>query len=204
MSNECSKAIARRLREPNFATRYFVGDGIDIGSGSPHLGNVDFLGNYKHLFPLMTGCRSWDVEDGDAQTMAGVPDESFDFVHSAHCLEHMSRPWEALNNWWRILRAGGSMVVIVPDAYLYEHGQWPSQFNGDHKKRFTVLKSFERDRGDDFICVVSLLSPLDPVPYVKKIELLDATYDYAADPAVDQTGGIAECAIEFILRKPLV
>ena len=28
---ECSKSIMRRLSQPNFVNRYFVGDGIDIG-----------------------------------------------------------------------------------------------------------------------------------------------------------------------------
>ena len=28
---ECSKSMLRRVRDPNFVRRYFVGDGIDIG-----------------------------------------------------------------------------------------------------------------------------------------------------------------------------
>ncbi len=30
---ECSKAVARRLHDSRFATRWFVGDGIDVGAG---------------------------------------------------------------------------------------------------------------------------------------------------------------------------
>ena len=31
--HECSKAVARRLHDARFATRWFVGDGIDVGAG---------------------------------------------------------------------------------------------------------------------------------------------------------------------------
>ena len=65
---ECSKSIMRRLAEPNFINRYFRGEGIDIG-GAP-----DPLALYVELFPLMRGVRIWDIEDGDGQTLAGVPD----------------------------------------------------------------------------------------------------------------------------------
>ena len=83
---ECSKSIMRRLSDPNFAARYFCGDGIDIG-GAP-----DPLGIYQELFPKMGQVRVWDLQDGDAQFMEGVADESYDFIHSSHCLEHLNDP----------------------------------------------------------------------------------------------------------------
>ena len=51
--HETSKALMRRLHDSRFATRYFVGDGIDIGAGG------DVLGQYTELFPLMRSCRAW-------------------------------------------------------------------------------------------------------------------------------------------------
>src|SRR5437588_6861904 len=101
MPFECGKAALRRLHEPGFGTRYFVGDGLDVGGG------YDPLWNYRELFPAMRSCRNWDVEDGDAQMLAGVDDEAFDFVHSSHCLEHMVDPQVALANWFRVCKAGG-------------------------------------------------------------------------------------------------
>jgi SAM-dependent methyltransferase len=132
--NEAGKAAMRRLHDSRFATRYFVGDGIDIGAGK------DALGLYFELYPQMRSCRAWDKPDGDAQRMEGVPDARFDFVHSSHCLEHMREPAEALRNWLRILKPGGHLVVTVPDEDLYEQGVWPSTFNRDHKWTFTTCK----------------------------------------------------------------
>lgn len=112
--HETSKAIARRLHDARFATRYFVGDGIDIGSGP------DPLAQCHEFFPLMKSCRAWDLKDGDAQKMSGVADASFDFVHSSNCLEHLRDPREGLGHWLRILKRGGHLICVVPDEDLYE------------------------------------------------------------------------------------
>src|SRR5436190_21819017 len=79
--------------------------------------------------------------EGDAQTLPGIPAESFDWVYSSHCLEHMRDPREALASWWRVLKPGGFLCVAVPDEDLYEQGIVPSVFNADHKVTFTINKS---------------------------------------------------------------
>src|SRR5262249_19674846 len=132
---ECSKSIQRRLADPNFAARYFVGDGLDVG------GKPDPLNIYRELFVRMGTVRTWDLEDGDAQLLTGVEDDSVDFVHSSHCLEHLRDPREGLANWLRVVRPGGHLIVTVPDEDLYEQGVFPSTFNRDHKWTFTVLKA---------------------------------------------------------------
>lgn len=117
--HETSKSILRRIFDQRFATRYLVGDGIDIGSGA------DSVGNYGPLFPQIRSVRPWDVPDGDAMLMAGVADASLDFVHSSHCLEHLQDPYTALFHWIRICRPGGYVIVVVPDEDLYEQGVFP-------------------------------------------------------------------------------
>jgi SAM-dependent methyltransferase len=192
--HECSKAVARRLHDARFATRWFVGDGIDIGAGE------DPLANYGELFPAIRSCRAWDVQDGDAQTLPGLADESFDFVHSSHCLEHMRDPREALDHWIRVLRPGGHLVVIVPDEDLYEQGVFPSTFNTDHKWTFTIAKFASWSAKS--LNIVDLLSGISDRVQPVKIELLDAAYRFVGVPRFDQTlTAVAECAIEFVLRK---
>jgi len=63
---ECSKTIMRRLHEPNFANRYFVGNGLDVG------GRPDPLGLYVELFLRMLGVKVWDKEDDDSQKMIAM------------------------------------------------------------------------------------------------------------------------------------
>jgi hypothetical protein len=90
--HETSKALQRRLHDSRFATRWFVGEGLDVGSGP------DPLGQYREMFPLMRSCRAWDVAQGDAQKLEGGADASLDFVHSSHCLEHLHDCEEALRS----------------------------------------------------------------------------------------------------------
>lgn len=179
--NETSKAVARRLHDSRFLTRYFVGDGIDIGSGP------DPLSRYRYLFPFMFSCRNWDRNDGDAQTMSGVEDGAYNFVHSSHCLEDLEDPIEGLSNWVRICEPGGHLIITVPDEVLYEQGVWPSMFNPAHKHKFSIQN------------ILTLVWPLSVD--ILKVELLDHANELSA-PRRDQTlGPLAESAIEIIMRK---
>lgn len=121
---ETSKCYQARLQRGDFE-KYLKGDGIDIGSGPDPL-----------RVPSGT-VRTWDLQDGDAQKMAGVPDNTYNFVYSSHCLEHMRDVPESLSNWVRILKPGGWLYVVIPDYILYEKMTWPSRFNADHKQSFS-------------------------------------------------------------------
>lgn len=190
---ECSKSIARRLHTPTFHTRYFVGRGIDIG------GKPDPLSLYVDLFPRLESVRTWDLEDGDAQYLEGVPDDSLDFVHSSHCLEHLVDPRVGLRNWVRVVRPGGHVIVTVPDEDLYEQGTFPSTYNVDHKWTFTIRK--RRSWSAHSINVTELLDSLGDDAEPVRVELLDSTYRYAI-PRYDQSQTpVAECGIEFVIRK---
>lgn len=190
---ECSKSIARRLRDSNFIRYYFRGNGVDIG------GKPDPLSVYAELFPGIKSVKVWDLEDGDAQFMAGVQDSTFDFVHSSHCLEHLHDPEEGLRNWLRIVKPGGYIVAMVPDEDLYEQGVFPSTFNTDHKATFTIYKT--KSWSTQSRNLLDLFRSLGPEARVERIELLTGTYRFGL-PRYDQTlTPIGECGIEFIIRK---
>lgn len=211
MVDEARKALVRRINDNRFKDRYFIGKGIDIGAGNDglHL-QAEHWSNIKDCYP-------WDLKDGDAMLMESVADETYDFVHSAHCLEHLVHPTEALRNWIRITKPGGHLVILVPDEDLYEQGVWPSTFNDDHKWTFTINKGWIHNHpiGDHFsrikerrnlswsdasINVFEMLHIYSNKVSVLKVELLDATFNYNI-PRVDQTLGRSESAIEIILRK---
>uniref|UniRef100_A0A6H1ZKH8 Putative methyltransferase n=1 Tax=viral metagenome TaxID=1070528 RepID=A0A6H1ZKH8_9ZZZZ len=192
MSKECSKSLARRLSNPNFMRLYFKGNGIDIG------GKSDPLSLYIELFPLVKSIRTWDIEDGDAQFMSSVESETYDFVHSSHCLEHLNDPLEGIQNWLRILKPGGYLIITVPDEDLYEQGKFPSTFNKDHKWTFTVYKYSSWSTKS--INIIDMLKDLDDNTCIEKIELLNSMHRIL--PRYDQTlTPVAECGIEVIIRK---
>ena len=192
--HEASKAMIRRSYDKRFVTRWLVGDGIDIGAG------IDSIGHYQRLFPLMGTVRAWDAYDGDAMIMDGVPDASYDFVHSSHCLEHLHNPTIALKNWVRICKPNGYLVLMVPDEDLYEQGVWPSTFNGDHKWSFTIGK--QSSWCPKSVSLIDLLRDVLDQVRILKLELLDMNYDYGIGGRLDQTMTLmGESAIEVVLRR---
>jgi SAM-dependent methyltransferase len=119
---EASKT--RSIRPPEFREKFLSGRVLDIGCGD------DLCVPYAVPF---------DRQHGDAnRLLAHFEEESFDCVHSSHCLEHMADPVACLGDWWRLVKAGGFLVTVVPDEDLYEQGHWPSLFNSDHKHTFRL------------------------------------------------------------------
>lgn len=130
---ETSKARDRRERE-GFFKKFCQGDGLDIGCGGD---------------PVVPGVSGWDILNGDAQYLRGIEDETFDFVYSSHCLEHMHDVRVALCNWFRVVRPGGFLIICVPDRDLFEKKKTlPSRWNGDHKHFFLLGKAEEPDTLD--------------------------------------------------------
>lgn len=192
---EQSKAAKRRFNDGAFHGRYFVGRGLDIG------GKPDPLAQYVGVFPRMESVRTWDLDDGDAQLLAGVPDASFDFVHASHSLEHMRDVNEAIGHWIRVLKPLGHLVVTVPDEDLYEQGEWPSRRNSDHKWTFTMAKSQSWSP-----CSISMVDLAARFRDALELERLVLHRDFFREELrgklADQTlTPVAECAIEAVWRK---
>lgn len=189
--NETAKCHVLRLAMGHFNT-YLKGDGIDIGAGP------------DPLEPPNGTVRAWDVQDGDAMLMKGVPDDTYDFVYSSHCLEHLVDVRVALFHWVRILKPGGILYFVVPDWTLYEKRQWPSQFNEDHKHTFSVgaddsqLGIKHRERHWHGLQVGKYLTRLgmDMID----IRLQNNGYDPSRH-RMDQTKENALCQIMFIAHR---
>lgn len=50
----------------------------------------------------------------DAVDLKGLPSEKYDFVCSAYMIQHSANPVRALFEWIRILKDGGTMILLVP------------------------------------------------------------------------------------------
>jgi SAM-dependent methyltransferase len=170
-----------------------VGQGLDIGGGP------DSIGLYRGLFPRIESVTVYDLAQGDAQFLANVHDHDFDFVYSAHCLEHVVDPHVAIRHWLRVLKPGGHLVITIPDEDLYEQGVWPSTFNADHKHTFTVFK--RRSWSPVSINVLELLQVFEGEVSIEKIERLNHSF-LPGYVRFDQTRtAFAECGIEVVVKK---
>jgi SAM-dependent methyltransferase len=123
--NEASKT--NKIRGRDFSKKYLSGSVLDIGASND---------------PVCPHAEIFDVTHGDANHIIDyLGSRQFDTVHSSHCLEHMAEPNRVLNEWWRLVKPGGFMIIVVPEEDLYEQGQWPSIFNEDHKATFTLNRN---------------------------------------------------------------
>lgn len=175
MGNEAAKAKSR-------LQCLFTGKGLDIGCGST---------------PITDDCDRWDLEQGDAQYLIGVPDDTYDWIFSSHLLEHVKDPTAAIARWWKTLKIGGFLILLVPDEDLYEQGVWPSRFNSDHKHTFTLSK-YESWSPVSVNCT-DMLHAL-PGHKLVNLSIADTGYDYNVQDR-DQSAGAAEVACQLVIRK---
>lgn len=189
---EQSKAAERRVRDWHYGHLYFVGDGLDIGAGP------DGLSKLTAHYPKITSVRDWDLADGDATYLPGVGRKSVDFISASHVLEHLDHPDVALEHWIDVVRAGGHLVITVPDSIMYERDQWPSRFGVGHRKRYSTDPLH---RGRDMVNVLSLLERVSARVALERLLVIREHFDPAKGSDVDQSMGPAECAIEIVLRR---
>jgi SAM-dependent methyltransferase len=80
---------------------------------------------------------------GEASHLGQIADGTYDFVLSSHSLEHSANPVKCLAEWIRVLRPGGAMLLILPDA----------RFTFDHRRPVTsfehLLDDYRSDKGED-------------------------------------------------------
>jgi SAM-dependent methyltransferase len=84
--------------------------------------------------------RSYFCEGSNLEQIA---DQSYDFVLSAHNLEHFANPVKALLEWKRVLRPGGALVLILPFyRNTFDHRRSPTPVAA-------MMDDFQRDVGED-------------------------------------------------------
>ena len=50
-------------------------------------------------------------------------DETFDYIMCNQVLEHVSKPWLCVDEFYRILKKGGHVIIVVPS--IYQEHRWP-------------------------------------------------------------------------------
>ena len=173
--------------------RYLRGNGIDIGAGNDPL-RVE-----------VGSVRTWDKSDGDAELLGGIEDESYDFVYSSHCLEHLRNVPNALHHWARICKPGGVVYIVVPEWTLYEHRQWPSLHNPEHKCSFSVI-TCERPTGHPHFTVGDLVSIATGLSLSVREVRLDMDgflfpFHRTESPFIDQTMAGAQAQLTLVFEK---
>jgi len=129
-----NETVFRRL-EFNQVISYTRGVGIDIGCGlskvhSAAIG-IDFqLGTKDFGYPF--GANIKVHKNNHSLYFPWFSSESLDFVFTSHCLEHFSHPEIIIEESFRVLKAGGFLVIVLPDTRFYPV-RGSSAANPDHE-----------------------------------------------------------------------
>jgi len=149
-----------RFRQLRDCERFFRGKaGLEIGGPSPIFGKRGALPVYP-MAAQIDNCNFapstvWEgrIVEGktfifdrrkpagrqfvaEARRLATVDDESYDFVLSSHCLEHLADPLGGLEEWMRVLRPAGVLALVVPHK----------DTTFDHRRPVTSLQHLVDDR----------------------------------------------------------
>jgi SAM-dependent methyltransferase len=63
----------------------------------------------------------------DASDLSCIADKSYDFILSSHNLEHFANPVKALNEWKRVTRPGGALILVLPNYNrTFDHRRTPT------------------------------------------------------------------------------
>jgi SAM-dependent methyltransferase len=72
------------------------------------------------LYPQIFDAESIEIKQGDLDSRLPYEDESFEYVVCIEGLEHIENPANAIREFSRILRRGGTLVVSVPNIMNIE------------------------------------------------------------------------------------
>ena len=79
----------------------------------------------------------------DASNLSSIASRMYDLVLSSHNLEHFANPVKALQEWKRVTRPGGGLILVLPNyARTFDHRRTPTSV--DH-----MIEDFRRDTQED-------------------------------------------------------
>lgn len=115
-----------------WAVQYLEGKGFDIGCGA------------EKVVAWATGVDLHTNADvvQDGAKLDTVADQTVDFVFSSHFIEHVPDWKAALEEWWRVIKVGGHLVLYWPHPHHYPRiGQFGA--NPDHKHDIDPFEMWE-------------------------------------------------------------
>ena len=92
----------------------------------------------------------------EATDLSKIADQRYDFLLSSHSLEHVANPIKALKEWFRVLKPGGKLILILPDKrYTFDKNREYTSFHH-------LLEDYDKDRPeDDTTHIEEILSTFD-------------------------------------------
>lgn|SRR3990167_139039 len=135
---------------PEFSAmeKYCRGLGVDIGTGSNRLSpTVLGIDWYPHDDTDMIWNCAPEPKEGGGQNVYPYPfrENRFDFVFASHILEDFLPSviqW-VFDEWLRLIKPGGYLVILVPDMFNKRYPDWDEVFTEEEE-----VKSGKRKAGE--------------------------------------------------------
>lgn len=105
-------------------------DGVNFAGETVWEGKISAGRTYRY-WRSATGHQHL-MEAGD---LTGIEAGRYEFAISSNCLEHLANPLGALEEWVRVVRPGGLLLVAVPDR----------RATFDHRRPVTTMEHLEED-----------------------------------------------------------
>jgi len=187
------KAAQRRGADRSFTDQYLIGHGLDLAPGNNSLGSL------AGTFPRITGIdtAAWPPEA--LETLGGIADQSYDFVHSSLGLALVPNCFAAISHWFRVLRPNGHLILTLPDEDLAAQGQFPPPWQPEWHWSFALYK--RRSWNPQSVNLINLFMTLGEAADIRRLCVIDTGMDFGRGFG-DQTGHeLVEACIEAVIRK---
>jgi ubiquinone/menaquinone biosynthesis C-methylase UbiE len=100
-------------------------DGCNFSNKTIWVGNIDSDKNYQY-YENKTGvqyiCEATDLKQ--------IPDSKYDFIISSNCLEHVANPIKAVEEWIRVIKNEGIILLVLPNKeFCFDHNRLTTKFS---------------------------------------------------------------------------
>ena len=161
-----SKIMRKRISDFAYIKQLFISkSGLEVGGPSKIFRNNRLLPLYK-IVKELDGCNFsnttiWEgnIEGGknynfyknkkgvqyisEATDLSLIPNSKYDFIISAHCLEHVANPLKAIKEWIRVIKKDGLVLLVLPNKeYCFDHNRPITEFSH-------LLSDFQNNINED-------------------------------------------------------
>lgn len=122
------RCYERRI-DDGFMAKYFSGE---------HVLDIGYQGGDPDALPIVEWAIGIGLDyPGYDGTHMPFADRSQDTILASHVLEHILNYREALTEWYRLLKVGGYLVLLLPHRYLFERRPDIPSLRSDHCRFYT-------------------------------------------------------------------
>jgi SAM-dependent methyltransferase len=99
-------------------------DGCNFSSQTIWEGQVQEGNNYNFF-----NSKNGSQYICEANDLSRIPSEKYDFIISSHCLEHCANTLKTVNEWLRVIKKEGVILLVLPDKrYTFDRKRPVTKF----------------------------------------------------------------------------